>query len=507
MATKTVLATLRVGFADTLAQFEAAILCMLAVYWSFSRWEAIRAKFSRENLGPTMLGVIILFSLFLGTMFTIEWGTEFFGLAAMLACCIALGLCDTSISICVFLALLFLRPWEIIQNNDYFAVLPRLTMSLCLVNGMIDYTKRGRIKIEWNRTASFLMGFAVWLLLTTVKSGNPEEAMSFFFDVVFKDIFLFVLILNLVKTPQELDLIVWTIVITMCGVGVASVYQTWQYMDSPMLAALSGALTGAEGEEVRLLGFGAFENSNDIGAIMVMVLPFMIVPVLNSAANRWVRLGSLIAIVIDAGCIFMCKSRGAQLGVVASIGIYSFVKMKNRKHAVGMVVLALLASAGASQLSSRNEADLDESKRFRVIYLETGIVMGLKNPILGVGFNGYGDAFTRYQTGEVESTDHRTAHNSWVLAFGETGGVGLALFLAFFGSVGLLAWKIRKQKPEFLMALVGYGIAMSFLSHTYLIYPYLLCVLICVAYAQYGGKSDEALPAAGGTDVTPAPAV
>ncbi|MBI3543312.1 MAG: O-antigen ligase family protein [Deltaproteobacteria bacterium] len=491
MGARTILAALKVTFALTLAQFQAMLLFVLVMYWIASRWEAIQKKFSPENLGPTMLAVIIAFSIFVGTMFAMDWGTEYLLLAVMLATSIALALCDTAISICVFTALLFLRPWEIIQNNDYFAILPKATMSLCIMNAMLDLSRQKKFKVTWNPTASYILGFGIWLLVTSVKAANPAEAQSFFFDTFFKNTFLFVLVLNLIRTQDELELIVWTIVLTMFGVGAASVYQTWEYQNSPVLAALNG-YAASDSDELRLIGFGAFENSNDIAALMVMVLPFCLVPALQKTASWLTRSVAVIVMIMIATCIFMAKSRGAQMGVVAMLGMYAFLKMKNRKHALIIGVIGALAMAGAMSLTKRNEADLDESKRFRMIYLETGLVMGVKNPLLGVGFNGYADNFTRYQTGEVDGTLHRTAHNSWVLAFGETGFIGIILFIMIFASSVKTAWGIRHRNPAYLMALIGYGIAMTFLSHTYFIYPYLLYALTGLASHLQAKQEDPA---------------
>jgi O-antigen ligase len=132
-------------------------------------------------------------------------------------------------------------------------------------------------------------------------------------------------------------------------------------------------------------------------------------------------------------------------------------------------------------ISNRSSEDLEGSSAGRKTYLKAGIRMGFLNPIFGVGFNAFPESLQRYSTESLEESKQMTAHNSWVLAFAETGPIGLILFTATFVMTLMLAWQIYAAQPEFLLALVGYGVSIFFLSHTYLIYPYLLYALVHVA--------------------------
>ena len=89
---------------------------------------------------------------------------------------------------------------------------------------------------------------------------------------------------------------------------------------------------------------------------------------------------------------------------------------------------------------------------------------------------------------EVESQttpERRKAHNSWVLAFAETGFLGLFLYVLSFGTSVKFAAQIRNEAPEYLLCILGYGIVMTFLSHTYLLYPLLLYGIIGCANRIY----------------------
>jgi O-antigen ligase len=104
--------------------------------------------------------------------------------------------------------------------------------------------------------------------------------------------------------------------------------------------------------------------------------------------------------------------------------------------------------------------------------------MAVHNPVLGVGFDQFPEQYMSYAVGRLYERGYRTAHSSWFLALGESGFPGLFLFAAFFVSVVRIAWRNRAKRPGQLYAVTGYGVAMSFLSHTYALYFYILTALI-----------------------------
>lgn len=476
-------ASLKIKFAQEIIQYQSLILMALVTYWIAARWDAIKQRFSPEGMGPTLFWLITAFSVFFGVVCAVDWGTEYVLLAATIALGVALAMFDSAISICFFIALLFMRPWEIIKDNDYFGVLPKLTMSLCIANLLLGYARKKTVTLRWNRTATFLFAYAGWCYLTTMKSSNPGLYQTIFFDNFFKCTFLFTLILNMMDSVEEINLVLWTMVITMFGVGFVSIYQTAETAE-----ALQHVLT----EKVRLMGFGAFSNSNDIGALMVMIFPFAFVPLVQKGSKLFTRVlsGTVVAMVFE--CVRLSQSRGAMLGVAAILGFVALSTIKNRKAAIALAIVGALGVGAVAKVSGgRSEADLNESSEIRMVYIQTGLMMGLKNPVFGVGFEGYGDNFNAYQTKAVADTiGHRTAHNSWILALAETGFLGLFLYAAVFFSALVSSWRFVGQRPEFFLAIVGYGIAMTFLSHTYFIYPYLMYGLQGVAARLYGEERE-----------------
>jgi len=116
--------------------------------------------------------------------------------------------------------------------------------------------------------------------------------------------------------------------------------------------------------------------------------------------------------------------------------------------------------------------------------------MAVRNPIVGVGFNAYPLRFEEYVDSSKVESKLRTAHSMWVLGLAETGFVGLAcLIVLFLGSFGRV-FRIRQHEPGLFVAFAGYFAAASFLSHTYLLHPYILAG-IGVSAALAVTKTDE----------------
>jgi O-antigen ligase len=132
-------------------------------------------------------------------------------------------------------------------------------------------------------------------------------------------------------------------------------------------------------------------------------------------------------------------------------------------------------------MGSRTSADLEGSTNSRKTYIIAGAWMGIKRPIFGVGFDGYAYSLSKYATGPLEEADAMTAHNSWILVFAENGLIGFILFVGIYVSSLKMSWQIKGTDPEYLLSLISYGIAITFLSHSYGIYLYLLYAIVAAA--------------------------
>lgn len=397
-------------------------------------------------------------------------------LGAELAVGFTLALMHPVNALCLFIHLLFLRPWEVMPGNPLLAALPRLLAGICVLSWILHPETHKRLTGKTARTFLILLCFSLWVFLTTFIAADPAAAQAHWFDTYFKVLVVFGMCLLFVGDARGVDALKGTILVSVLGMVSLALFE-FLYFPSTAGAASQ-----------RLHSRFTVLDPNDLAAVTVLALPLALAPFLGGAgsdggAGR--RFLGLLSAGLSLIAIWYSQSRGALIALFAEImGAFTFLHLRRRWF--GALVLSVVLAAGyfgVLKASTRSQEDLGVSAESRAIYWKAAVRMALRNPLLGVGYDQYPANYESYSAGNVSEWGERTAHSSWLLAFAESGLVGGTLFLAFFLAVARTAWRRRLEWPGHLYALAGYGVAMSFLSHTYQLYPYLLCGLILASDA------------------------
>lgn len=381
-----------------------------------------------------------------------------------LAACITLALMHPANAFCLMVFFSILRPWELDPGNPLLALMPRFVVGLCVFSWLIHPGQHAEPQKRNLRGVLYLSAFSLWLLATTVKAPELSSALAEWFDLLVKSIAGLALALFIIDSDRSVREVENTLAISALGlIG----FGLNQY--------LTGTMTNG-----RLAGTGLLGDPNDLAAVIVMALPFAVRPLLRAADSGILGKVTAIAYSLSAAfVIWLSGSRGAILALFAEALAVRIVR--NRGKRLGTVVLLVAGLASYLVLIRyvhRTEDDMMGSEGSRITLWKTGVNMALHHPLLGVGLGQFPANYESYVVGTVYEWGQRTAHSSWFLALGESGFVGLFLFVAFFISVSRIAWRERLRRSEQMIALVGYGVAMSFLSHTYSPYYYLLMGLI-----------------------------
>lgn len=479
-------AQFKAAFRHELFHFEGYIFMALAIYWFFSSWDLIKAKLNESLQSAIYVYFCMAFGLFAAVSFYQSWGNELFLVAFSLGIALTLALLDSTVAVSFQICLLFMRPWEMMKPpNDYFMLLSKMAFAICVGHVVYTIASRKKFSLQWNDSTTVLVIFAVWAFMTTFLSVDPASAQEGFSEGLYKSVFLYMMVMNILKEKSEIRVVITTLAMTFLAVGLISVYQTVE------LERLNTTM-----DPVRLLGIGAFSNSNDIAALMVWVFPFSLFRLFDKRATVFVKLFSILSMIVVLVSIYLSQSRGAMLGLAVAVGLFGVLKLKSKKLTILFVVCALAMIPLMIAKSGRDSSDLSQSSSSRTTYIKTGIMMGLKNPVFGVGYDSYQPNFETYATEILYEWGHRTAHNSWILAFAELGFPGLIMFIMMFVMNMKMAYRSFDFAPEFLISLVGYFVCISFLSHTYVIYPYLLYGLIGAAGRLHSQDSElKAVPA------------
>jgi hypothetical protein len=428
--------------------------------------------------------VLICLGIFVGSFIALynTWGQGqglFF--VAEFSILITLSLIRPKYAVGFFVFLLLYRPLETF-DNQMMSSMPRDISYLAILSVGCHKIISRDFYFRFNFGTLMTLLFGLWMLLSAIVAPHSEVAVEEYMNILSKGIIVFILIQNSLKKVNDFKPLKTALVFGILEKCCVSFYQSYFMGDK-----------GIDVASERLVSVGILSNSNDIAAIFVLAVPFCLFYILKSNLRPFHWPVAIISVGIMSTLIWQAQSRGAVLGLAAALGSYALVKVTNKRTlgfiGAGCFLVALLIMGKMS----RSASDLGESQSNRIVFMKAGVNMAIRNPLFGVGFWGFNENLSSYIVdGDSSSEKKMSAHSSWVLALAEGGFIGLFSFLGIWIYAFLCSWRIRILEPEYLMAIIGYGVTCTFLSHTYLLYPYILLAIIITHFHIL--KENEQLP-------------
>jgi putative inorganic carbon (hco3(-)) transporter len=404
--------------------------------------------------------------------FLIEWNSVGLFLAPSFAALIMLSLVDPKYAISFFIYILLSRPWESF-NNQMMESMPRDIFYLVVLSLLAHKFLKRKLYFRFNFSTLLILVFSLWVFLSSFFSQHQHDAIYFYLEVFTRCVIVFLLIQNGFEHKQDFLPAKAALMLAILEKSIISYFSTLS------TGLKEEQLTEITEQVQRLESIGILGNSNDIAAFFVLAIPFCLFFILKTRLRPFSWLFGYSIIFLMSLLIWQSQSRGAMLSLVAMIGSYYFLKVKNKKHIILLVVFAVSTGLGALTLMSRKAEDVQGSTDNRIIFWKAGANMAVRNPVLGIGYWGFERNFERYAIDGNTGTEgtNMTAHSTWVQVVAENGFPGLILFASLWIYALYRAWLIRLTDPEYFMSLVGYGVAITFLSHAYLLFPYILLAL------------------------------
>lgn len=365
-------------------------------------------------------------------------------------------------------------------------------------------------------TLFVLLGLLLAMGLSGLLARESGIAMQGIQSFAIEGVLLYFLILNVLRSPGNLRLAVWTVLGAGAFLAAVSILQyATKTFDRPYLgfAALDPALVAGHTSEPR--ASGPVADPNYYAQLLLPSLAFGLVAVLRDrvALLRWAA-GGMVATIIFA--VVLTGSRGGTIAVVAMI----VAMIALRFLGVAQLAVAVVVVAGALALNpsyserlsttslkgiaapAGSAVQADSATRSRLTENLAAANVFADHPLFGVGPGGFPLHYQEYasrigievhdreRTGDQAGLPpQRAAHNIVLGMAADLGIIGLVLFavvvcLAFAGLLRARRRALAEHRPGLadvagavLVALVGYLAAGLFLSLAFERYLWLLLAM------------------------------
>jgi len=348
---------------------------------------------------------------------------------------------------------------------------------------LIVLASRGRLgEIFRFRTQDhFFLLMYVWIFLSVMVAGLTDIGQ--FYLVYYAKLFLvYRLVSATISDVTDLKRTGYALIALALLIAIEGI----QHMNSPdgigwagqSYAWIDGSASSI-GLKSRIRWIGIFDGPGVFCVLFTIVLPFVLVQLGKGYGARTRAYAAVVMALILVATYFI-GSRGGMVATLAIVGIYFLVKSKLSFRAMvacGALGGAVLMFAPSHLTTVR---DSQNSTQYRVEMWAEGLEMMKQNPLLGIGRGN----FKAY-------TAKLIAHNSAVEIGGETGLVGLYLYigLIYFSLKSCLHARKHFTEPhdkDFALAaalgLVGYIVSMMFVTLEY--ETFYLLLAMCAALGR-----------------------
>lgn len=374
----------------------------------------------------------------------------------------------------------------------------------------IHVLKREPMRID--TVFSLMLGFLAVLLASTFMAEDLSIAIREVVIFVVEGLGVYLLTLNIVRTPDMLKRVLWSVLLAGALLGSLSLIQAATgnlEQDFGGLAqrrvdpSIGTATSDADARAKAVLSdraLGSVGDPNRYGQLMLVLLPWAIFLFYVARTRSARRTVLLLAGLVLAG-IVLTHSRGAFVTLLGLGTLMCFLGVVRARVLASlllpvMVVAMLVAPSYLSRIQSiadvsdlfakQQSRDKDQVIRGRATEMLAALHVFRDHPILGVGPGQYAPFYSlKYQDlPEVKYrliNRPRRAHSLYLEMAAETGFIGLALFLSMPIYLLVQFWKVRARwldrAPDIALAASTMGLSLLAYLGT--------GVFLHLAYARY----------------------
>ncbi len=372
-----------------------------------------------------------------------------------------------------------LLPPEVVPASNYFSEAVLLAVTVAIV---VRAAMEGRLVDAFRHPVTALLGaFSLLALVSTVVNGVPPHVAVLGMVFTLDAAVLFFLPRLVAWSHRQ---VVGAVGAFLAIVVAAAVVALAQALLRPDLLGLY-VMTGQFGELYRLAAF--IGNPNVLGAFITAAAPFALLAATNldSARARRVAVGTAFLLTL---ILWLTFSRGAWLSMaIATIFVLVWFGRRTLVLAIAILVLSFFtanfmprdllgsgegAGVRPNVISSTfgRVSAVGEGRDLRTFFVLNALPIIADHPLIGVGPGRWGGAvaydywspvYEEYGTDEVfDLYPQRTADIFWLHLLVESGGLGVAAFIAAAAVPGIQILRAGRRATGMDRVLLG-GIAFA----------------------------------------------
>ncbi|NNG43014.1 oligosaccharide repeat unit polymerase [Pseudoalteromonas sp. NEC-BIFX-2020_002] len=407
----------------------------------------------------------------------------------------------TAVKVSVAFIILFIL-FSYFRLHEAFPVLmplkiPKL-LALASILGIVWHLFISKkLKPHWSTTHLIFVIWFVWLTVCVFSAANKGIAIEYWSGVLVKVLIMVFAISWWMTSLSHFNSVRLGIMVS--GVTIA-------------IVALSNKINGiglVEGTRVTISRDirSQLGDPNDLSLVLMFPVSFLAAEMFNTNAHSLRRLLAAIGLLLAISGVIATQSRGGLLGIAAIICFFLYQKIKNPLivagiGVVGMLVLMIFAGITDRQSGGAQEGGVDESAMGRIYAWQAAINMALANPLTGVGVNNFFVNYYFYSP-HWDGKNH-AVHSTWFQVLGETGFVGLCIFIlvivSIYRSLSRVFTLIKINRNDNIAinasalkaGLIGFMVSGTFLTQAFT-WPLYIILALTIALEKLALESQKEL--------------
>ena len=323
----------------------------------------------------------------------------------------------------------------------FFSSTLRINLVVAVVTILTWYFAKQRKLPPLDGTVVAFMMFLVWMTFNNVFAVDPSQAWLMW-DRNWKIIALVLMMWATATSKVRIHAVVWVAVICLFYYGVKG----------GILSIASGGLKTIDGPLGTIIS-----DNNHLAVALLMTLP--LANYLRShTANPWLRIALVAGFALTFLAVVGSYSRGAFLAL-AALGIVALVHSRNKflyvifGAALAVPVFYFMPAEYYERIATLNDPNSDASFQGRIQAWKVAFFYARDHFPFGAGFDGTQLSVYRYYF--PDAADSRAAHSIYFQVLGDTGFLGLGIYLTILLLAFLNCRKIRmatRNKPDLAWA-------------------------------------------------------